>query len=296
MSKVLSPLKKYLSVIIGIIIISAGTYVGFSFKTLGIIIVGIGTFVLTFATLHFAKKDNDKTKKQFEKMINSIKTEIISVKSMNNLAVEKKDKIENIENDFLKWAENFTNQKALIELEFKKEEIERITYEIEISNRLRKYAEYFIQCLSQLIDAYNNENKINLLYDFKPIPQNLFVIENKDFIGYLKFHKNLFWLFNLSVIEHTEDKADISLNIEINVIEEDFNLFKNNGLKSLYLYCHHDLYIHFFEKSNSILINNKTTERFKRLKLNQKYMLSDYKTSLTLIIKKILEYQLLLVG
>ena len=228
--------------IIGVIFIAVGTL----FMTqlikderlilLGVIFNVIGIFCMAKSTY----VSSEKSTKEIIDKVSEFRKEINIAKNTKN-TVQSSEKIEQVQDEFEKWAEEFIINIESKKIDINKSEIIIKEKEIRLSQEWRHIYEYVFEVVKNMLIAVNNKSKYNIEYKFPKPPNNLFNEEAKNYKAHIIFNKNDAWVIKMQI----------------------YRPYKNDEIPNIV--------IHFYQRD----IYNQTIEEFLKTGTGSKFILLD---------------------
>lgn len=87
---------------------------------------------------------------------------------------EEEKAIEAVENEFSEWAKSFLEKKDSSRVEFEKKQLSAIEHELENSRIVRPVFDYILGCISNMIQAFNDQNGTGFIAKINSLPENLY--------------------------------------------------------------------------------------------------------------------------
>lgn len=183
---------------LGLLLISLNLKFKFISKSSSVI---IGVILITTGTIIITKKSSDNLK-----IINTNISEFreILYETLKDTSFNSEyERANEISEKFEDWAQEFTKNKKIKELDYKKQDVDyKLKELIENEKHYDNYC-YIIKTIESLIVQYNKTSTNRILYISPDIPQNLFSEEIMDFSLYLKTKKYLWriWFYQGEIKE-----------------------------------------------------------------------------------------------
>lgn len=172
---------------------------------LGALLNGIGILMITKGSSIGSQKD----KTEIIDKINNFREEIDLVKGTVHES-EPLKKIEVIENEFDKWAEDFIKDFESKQIAKRKTEILLNEKEVNLSRQWRHIYQYFLEVIQSTLLALNKKSSTTIEFTLPEIPKNLFNKEAESYVGRITFDDNNIWKIRLH-IKKPYEKDDIPI-------------------------------------------------------------------------------------
>lgn len=246
---------------------------------LGIIIIAVGTLLTTYGSSLSNKSD----KTDITEKLESFNESLDEIKNGNLPKPEKEEKIKKLEGEFGDWAEQFSKSKEQHKIAFDKREMKLRERKAKLNEEWHKLYEDFFKSLTEMINALNEVSNSSISFvKNPPMPKNIYDASDDKFKVVLKFDENNYWIIYL-IVQQPVKKDEIP-GIGIMMSDEPNPRFR--AINSLHM--HMDLEL----RSMFVL----TDENFEKAGFETKYELKSDENKTIDILKKAIEYQVLLLN
>ncbi|NQT34305.1 hypothetical protein HQ587_03875 [bacterium] len=261
------------------------------YQILGIILIAFGTFLTFYGSSIKSKQDNKTMQFEFKAKYDEVISKIDSLKfpsqsdQYNGEINSTKSDVDAIENDYLKWADQFFSNIESTQLEDAKYGLGKKEKEIELSRKYRSVYICFLDQVKSFIDAYNQRSEVKITYTFPTLPPNIYNAEEQNYLSEIRFNKEVIWAVFISGGNALE--GDIP---RIIISRSDKNGIESAKKEDLsFLHLHSILTIHFDMEGNELRLWKKD-ENVRGLA--EEYPFEDYEKSFEEIIEKYVSRQL----
>lgn len=185
---------------------------------IGVLVIAFGSWFIYFGI----NKSTAKDKNDLIKQINITNKKIDELKDDKNIDVEK---LEDIENEFAIWAEEFVSNKEKKKLDLQKKQIENQSNVLDLNSQWRPHFERFFSDIKSIIDAYNSTTKNKITYDIKELPKNIIDKKSGLFESFIYFKSDIIWKISIRPGRNIAERKVPALGVEIfNEIPKDLTI------------------------------------------------------------------------
>jgi hypothetical protein len=159
-------------IIVGILLIALGTgIVGYGFSIVGILLTALGTGIMVYGQLAKSKVDNAEVSYVLQDKVDSV------LKRIDEVREGEKDetsagKIQQIEEEFKKWAAEFLKDRERKKVVLARSELDSVDNQLKVSNECKPIYEYILKTIESLAQAYNSESGETIKVDFPYFPKS----------------------------------------------------------------------------------------------------------------------------
>jgi hypothetical protein len=156
----------------------------------GIVVIGVGTLLLTYGGIFQSRKDTERTSKASETRLDEISRDLAELrgKPTSELAP---DAIPRVEGEIREWAETFASEKQRKKL-LLEERRSKHDSSLQHANSLAKdYFVFFISVIREIVSSYPSSLQSTVI--IPEVPTDLFVNPETRFETDIRFSETSFW-------------------------------------------------------------------------------------------------------
>jgi hypothetical protein len=172
-----------------------------AFIVWGIILVAVGTFLVTWGGIVRSRKDSADSAKASEAQLNAISRDLADLKGRPKSDLSE-DAIKRVETDITKWAQDFGSKKQQRKLQVE-QQLAAHQSAVDHSNELiRGYFQFFLTVLRTALASYAQESNGQLDIQLPEMPATLFSDQDAHYTGRVLFSPAVHW--NISTMYDTQ--------------------------------------------------------------------------------------------
>lgn len=194
----------------------------------GIILVGIGTFLMSYGGVVQSRKDAVATSQASEKKLEEISKDLSFLKGKPKSELSS-DALNKVESDLTKWAKAFASEKQRKKLQVEKQ-VEEHKSSVEHTNDLiRDYFSYFTSLIRVSLESYSKESGEAIALDLPNIMGNIFATPENGYTGRVNFSSNTSWVIRTHYDDQVPSLAGPTFLISLVKAKANGNSYQEYG-------------------------------------------------------------------
>lgn len=166
------------------------------YVAVGLLIVAMGSGVAIYGQYVKSRADSSASALETDEKLQKIMSDIQVLKN-SSPSPEVAEKIEMVEDEFLKWASEFGEKKSKRKVDFERAKLDQVALEMKLSEQYRPFLELARQTLEKAVMAYNAKNQGAVVCELKAIPENLYALSSPAGsmaeVGKIVFQPDVAW-------------------------------------------------------------------------------------------------------